>query len=137
MVVVVDVDLLAREELLTGELLGRTPLAGRRPPALLTQKTPEPLKKLVAAQYDAVHRVFGGALALQERPQAVQGVPLLRQLYLDRDPGGTVFTLDPVRWVAGRDGGCPSQGTVGTKGESHTDPHEKRFYHHARKGRPT
>jgi hypothetical protein len=90
----------------------------RRAPTLLTHKTPEPPEELVAAQHHSVYRVLRGALALQERPQAIQGTPLFRQLQLYRNPGSAIFTFYPVRWVAGRDGGCPSQGTLGTKGKS-------------------
>ncbi len=102
-IVVVDVNLLTREELLAPELLGRTPLAGRRTSTLLAQEAPEPLKELVARDRNTVRRVLRGALAPQERSQVIQRAPLLRQRQLDGHPCGAVFALDPVRWVASSD----------------------------------
>jgi hypothetical protein len=103
---------------------------------LLTQEAPESSEELLARQRDAICDILSGAFALEEHAQVIQGAPLLRQLKLDRYLCGAVLVLDPVRWMASRDGGCLSKGALGIKGESYLDPHEKRFYHRARKERP-
>jgi hypothetical protein len=48
-VVIVDSDLLAREELFALELLGSAPLSRRRIPPLLAQETPQAPEELIAA----------------------------------------------------------------------------------------
>src|SRR5215203_2610192 len=70
-VVVVDSDLLAREELLAGEPLGRAPLNRRRAPALLAQETSQPPEELLARHRRAVRRVLGLLLASEERSEVV------------------------------------------------------------------
>src|SRR5918998_5779577 len=65
-VVVVDANLPAREELLALKLFGCTPIPRRRTPALLAQEATQPPEEFFAAQRDTVRRVLGLPLAPQQ-----------------------------------------------------------------------
>jgi hypothetical protein len=78
-VVVVDANLLAREELLAVELLGRTPLPRRHAPALLAQEATQSPEEFFATQGYAVRHVLGPPLPPQQCPQVVQRTPVFGQ----------------------------------------------------------
>jgi hypothetical protein len=74
---------------------------------LLAQEAAQTREELLPRERDAVRRILGFTLAPQVRPQLIQGPPLVREIQLDRDSGGAVRTIYPVRWMTGRDGGRP------------------------------
>jgi hypothetical protein len=113
MVIIVDVYLLAREELLTRERSRRTPVLRGLPRTLLANKTPQSLEKLGRRNGRAVHDVFRFLLASQQRREVVQNLPIRREIQTNVNPRCSVDALDPVRGMPGRNRARPPERTFG------------------------
>src|ERR687889_369720 len=107
MVVVVDPDLTAREELFVREGKGRAPLPRRLPGALFAQKTPEAPEELVRRERGSAGSVLGVTLTAQEPGEVVEQPPGRGGL---RISAGNRLSLawpadsNPRRRLAGRPG---------------------------------
>src|SRR5215210_7347100 len=123
-VVVVEVDLLAWEELLVRELARGAPVPRRRPGALLAQKAAQFVEELLPREGGPVGRVLRLILPAQEPGEAVQEPPVVGEIQLDRDPRRTVRSLHPVRGMLGRGGRRPPEGAIGAEGETNLQVHE-------------
>src|SRR5215203_2594236 len=117
-VVVVEVDLLAREELLVRELAWGAPVPRRSPGALLAQKTAQPAEEILLRESSPVGRVLRPPLPAQEPREVVEEPPVVGEVQLDGDPCRAVHSLHSVGGMAGGNRGRPSQGAVGAQGET-------------------
>jgi hypothetical protein len=129
-IVVVDVDLLAREELLVRELARRAPFPRGRPRALLAQEASKSSKKLLTRDLLPVRRVLRPLLPPQEPGEVVEEPPVVGEVEDHRDPRRAVRPLDPVRGMTGRGRGRPSERTVGAEGETYPYLHSPQILTH-------
>src|SRR5918995_1924773 len=136
-VVVVEVDLLAREELLVREPGWRAPVPRRRPGALLAQKAAQAVEELFSGKGLAVGHVLGPTLPTQEPGEIVEELPVSGEVQLDGDTRRAVHPLHPVGGMPGGDRGRPAQGAVGTEGETYRYLHGPQILTHGfrRRGR--
>ena len=118
MVVVVDPDLTAREELFVREGYGRAPLPRRPPGALLAQETPQAPEELVRRERGSIGRVLGVDLAAQEPREVVEEPPVGREIQVYTDPRRAVHALYAVCRVAGRKGHGPAEMAFGSQRET-------------------
>src|SRR5215210_5204494 len=113
MVVVVDPDLTAGEELLVSEGTRRAPLPRRPPGALFAQEAPQASEELVRRERSPVGRVLGVALAAQDPGEVVEEPPVGREIQIHTDPRGAVRALDVVGRMAGSKGCGPAEVAFG------------------------
>jgi hypothetical protein len=95
-VVVVEVDLLAGEELLVRELARRAPVSRRSPGALLAQEATQTVEQFLTRKGDPVRRVLRPVLPAQQPREVVEEQPVVREVQLDGDPRRAVYPLNPV-----------------------------------------
>src|SRR5215210_4786512 len=131
MVVVVDPDLTAGEELLVSEGTRRAPLPRRPPGALFAQEAPQAPEELVRRERGPVGHVLGVVLAAQDPGEVVEEPPVGREIQVYTDLGGAVRTLDMVRRMAGRKGRGPAEVAFGSKRETDSNKHGPQILTHA------
>ena len=135
MVVVVDPDLTAREELLVRQRKGRAPLPRRPPGALLAQETPQAPEELVRRERGSICRVLGVDLAAQEPREVVEEPPVGREIQVHTDPSRAVHALYAVRRMAGRKRHGPAEMAFGSQRETDSHAHVPQILTHATRRR--
>src|SRR5215218_58075 len=135
MVVVVDPDLTAREELLVRQGTWRAPLPRRPPGALLTKETPQAPEELVRRERGPVGSVFGVTLAAQEPGEVVEEPPVGGEIQVHTDPRRAVRALDVVGRMAGRKGRGPAEVAFGSQRETDSNRQGPQILTHATRNR--
>jgi len=130
-VVVVDPNLLAREELLVREASGRAPLPRRRPRALLAQEAPQASEQLLPGERVPVHRVLGLPFAAQEPREVVYEAPVGWEIQIHQDARRAVCARDPVGRVSGGHGRRPAKAAFGAQRETYSYDHGPMILTHA------
>jgi hypothetical protein len=129
-VVVVEVDLLAGEELLVRELARCAPVPRRSPGALLAQETTHAVEQFIARKGDPVRRVLRPLLPTQQPGEVIEEPPVVGKVQLDKDPRRAVYPLHSIGGMAGGDRGRPSEGTVGAEGKTYAYLHGPQILTH-------
>src|SRR5215210_2458077 len=131
MVVVVDPDLTAREELLVHEGTRRAPLPRGPPSALFAQEALQASEELVRRQRSPVGRIFGVTLTAQDPGEVVEEPPVGREIQFYTDPRCAVHALDVVGRMAGRKGCGPAEVAFGSQRETDSHLHGPQILTHA------